>query len=222
MIPFEPFDHDDDLIDGTRSDFSPRVRVYGWQGTAVVIGRGGKEELELNRDAVIEGLENDNISYFKRRGGGCSVVLDPGNLIVSLVLPVPGIGHITSSFAAISRWLINALEKTGVPFVTQKGISDLVIKNMKIGGSCVYRTRDILYYTTTLLVDPNLEAVERFLCHPPREPDYRQNRNHRTFMGSLTNLGLVADIALFKKDLELSLNSTLESLYNETGCGDKC
>jgi lipoate---protein ligase len=220
MIACQQFDHDDDLIDSTRSDFSPRVRVYGWQGTAVVIGRGGKQELELNQTAVSEDLARGELSFYKRRGGGCSVVLDPGNLIVSVVLPVPGIGHITSSFTSISNWLIRALDTLGVSSVTQEGISDLVINNNKIGGSCVYRTRNILYYSTTLLVDPDLEAVDRYLCHPPREPDYRQKRNHRAFMGSLHDLGLVTDIDAFRQDLEFSLNSSLAGLCHETGCGD--
>ncbi len=222
MIPPQSFDHDDDLIERTRSDFLPRVRVYEWQGTAVVIGRGGRPELELNQQVLQEDLESGVVSYFKRRGGGCSVVLDPGNLVVSVVLPVPGIGHITSSFTAISNWLIEALKQQKIPLVSQEGVSDLVLKKKKIGGSCVYRTRDMLYYTTTLLVDPNLEVVDRYLCHPPREPEYRQGRNHKAFMGSLHDLGQITNIASFRNDLEFSLNSTLSGLSSITGCVDGC
>lgn len=221
MIPFQLFDHDDDLIERTRVDFLPRVRVFGWTGTAVVIGRGGKQELELNGKILEDDLEKGYVSFYRRRGGGCSVVLDPGNLIVSVVLPIPGIGHITSSFTAISNWLITALDELGIPSVSQKGVSDLVIKNMKIGGSCVYRTRDILYYTTTLLVDPDLAAVDRYLCHPPREPEYRQGRDHQAFMGSLRKMGLVTDLNSFYQDLERSLKGTLSGLCSDIGCGKK-
>jgi lipoate-protein ligase A len=70
--------------------------------------------------------------------------------------------------------------------VSQEGVSDLVHDGHKIGGSCIYRSRDLLYYSTTLLIDPDLELVERYLKHPPREPGYRRGRRHAEFMGSIS------------------------------------
>ena len=55
-------------------------------------------------------------------------------------------------------------------------------------GSCIYRTRGLLYYSTTLLLDPDLELVERYLPHPPREPEYRRGRPHRDFMTSVRDV----------------------------------
>jgi lipoate-protein ligase A len=43
-------------------------------------------------------------------------------------------------------------------------------------------------YSATLLVDPDLDLVERYLAHPPREPEYRRGRPHRDFMGRLGGL----------------------------------
>jgi lipoate-protein ligase A len=184
-LPTEPYHFDDEMMNATRGDGQPRVRVYPWQGVAVVIGRGGKQHLELDCAAIAR----DGVTLFRRPGGGCAVVLDPGNVILSLALPLPGVGGITSAFAAISTWLAGNLARVGVPGVRQEGVSDLAIQIdsqfRKIGGSCVYRTRGLLYYSTTLLVDPDLDLVERYLPHPPREPDYRAGRKHRDFMGRL-------------------------------------
>ncbi len=183
-LPTIPYDLDDELIARTRADGQPRVRVYRFDQVAVVIGRGGHQDLELHTGNIAA----DGIPLYKRPGGGCSVVLDPGNLIVSLALPLPGIGLIRTAFAAISEWVIAGLAECGVSGVEQHGVSDLVLNGRKIGGSCVYRTRGLLYYSTTLLCDQNVPLVGRYLQHPPREPEYRQGRPHDQFMGSLTDL----------------------------------
>ena len=73
----------------------------------------------------------------------------------------------------------------------------------KIGGSCIWRTRGLLYYSTTLLVDPDLDLCERYLPHPPREPAYRAGRPHRAFMGSLRAAAWHGDAAALAGDLQI-------------------
>lgn len=207
-----PYDFDDDLqravLDGGRA----QLRVLPWseigpEPVAVVIGRGGKQHLELDTAAI----EADGVPLYRRPGGGCAVVLDPGNVIVSLAAPLPGIGEINRAFAAISDWMIAGLAEVGVPGVVQRGVSDLVIEvdgeERKIGGSCIYRTRGLVYYSTTLLVEPDLDLVDRYLPHPPREPEYRAGRDHRRFMGALEADELVANAS----DLVRKLNSVLDA-----------
>ena len=207
-LPAVPYDLDDEMIARTRDDCQPRVRVYEPPGFAVVIGRGGHQDLELNKANIAA----DGVPLYRRPGGGCSVVLDPGNLIVSVALPLEGIGGIKTAFASISDWLITALRACGVPGVTQRGISDLAIADRKIGGSCIYRTRGLVYYSTTLLLDPNLDLVDRYLLYPPREPDYRQGRSHRKFMGSLKDMNLPPGNADLVYRLNILLNLRLEDL----------
>lgn len=213
-LPTIPYARDDALIEQTRGDGQPRVSVYRFDHTAVVIGRGGHQDLELH----IQNIADDEVPLYKRPGGGCSVVLDPGNVIVSLVLPLPGIGHIKSAFGAISAWLIAALAACGVEDVVQRGVSDLAIADRKIGGSCVYRTRGLLYYSTTLLVEQNVPLVGRYLQHPPREPAYRKGRPHGQFMGSLVDLCGIHLNDQFLERLNYNLNNRLHLL---TGIADK-
>ena len=195
---------DDDLLEAVRRDGVGRARVVCVPGVAVVLGKGSRPEVELR----IEAIETDGVPVVRRGGGGCSVVLDPGNVIVSVVWPLPGVGHITLAFNRISAWLIEALDRVGVPGVEQKGVSDLVLDDRKIGGSCIRRSLDLVHYATTLLVAPDRELSERYLAHPPREPDYRNGRSHRDFMGALADATGSRDVAAFRTRLEGVLEPT--------------
>jgi len=208
-LPTTPYDLDDDLLEAVREAQAPRVRVRPWTGgPAVVIGRGGKQELALNRQAIAA----DAIPLYRRPGGGCAVVLDEGNLTVAVVLPLPGVGSITAAFGGISSWLAAGLAECGLPGVEQEGTSDLVRDGRKIGGSCIWRTRGLLYYATTLLVKPDLDLVARYLPHPPREPAYRAGRHHRDFMGRLESHGEHLEVAELASLLEITLSKGLNSL----------
>ena len=207
-LPTLPWDRDEPLLEAVRTTGLPRLDVYPWPAVAVVIGRGGRQALEVDRAAIAA----DRVPFYRRPGGGCAVVLDPGNAILSLGLPLAGIGGITGAFAAISTWLIAALDRCGLPGITRQGVSDLALDGRKIGGSCIWRTRGLLYYSTTLLVDPDLDLCERYLPHPPREPGYRAGRPHRAFMGSLRGAAWRGDAAALAGDLQTVAADSLTDL----------
>lgn len=176
-----PYSEDEDLIEAVRADGGVRVRVTRPAAPLIVLGRSGDPAEELHLDLV----RRERIPLRRRRGGGCAVLLDPGNVIVSLVAGVPGLAGIHPHFRALSAWVADALEQLGVPGVAQRGVSDLALGEHKIGGSCIFRAKDLLYYSTTLLAAPDLDLMERALRHPPREPDYRRGRCHRDFVTAL-------------------------------------
>lgn len=188
------------LIEQTRTERTMNLSVYKVPFIAVVLGRGSDPEIELN----VEACHQDNVNILKRPGGGCSVVLDQGNVIVSVVLPASGISDNKKYFDKLTDWLIGRLSSAGIDGVYRDGISDLVIKARKIGGSSIQRTRDYLYFSSTLLVDPDVELMERYLKHPPREPQYRRGRSHRDFVSSISsNFSDISSddiIAAFKAD----------------------
>lgn len=212
MVEIAEYRRDDLALEATRRDGRERLRIERFPEVAVVLGRGSKPEVELNLDAV----EKDGVKVYRRRGGGCSVVLDPGNVIVSLFLPLPGLGGIKAAFEQISNRIIDALARLGIGGVRQRGVSDLALGDRKIGGSCIYRSRDLLHYGTTLLVDPQIEKVSRYLAHPPREPDYRRGRTHEQFMGSLA--GRVGKVEDFVRALETELVIPVSAKTRESGC----
>ena len=182
----------------------PLLEVYPCPATEVVLGRGSKPELELHLSAV----EADGVPVLRRHGGGCAVLLDPGNLVISWVEKLPGLGGSKAAFERLSSWICGALAQAGVPGVEMRGISDLAIGDRKVGGACIYRSKDLLYYSTTLLVAPDLDRVERYLAHPPREPDYRNGRRHSEFMSALRDHG-AGDVEALAWDLKRLLRDRL-------------
>jgi lipoate-protein ligase A len=178
------YSYDDDLIGAVRQDGRTRVRVYRLADTVAVLGSGSRPEAELNLDAC----RADAVPVLRRRGGGCAVVLDPGNVIVSVVASGLPFGRHRQHFDALSAWLVDGLTGVGVVGVEQAGICDLVVGDRKVGGACLHRCRDLLYYSASLLIDPDVAKVDRYLRHPPREPEYRRGRSHAAFMGSLVEV----------------------------------
>ena len=205
------YGRDEDLLAAAAESGEPGVSIYRYPRVEAVIGRGGKAASELNSEALLQ----DGIPVVRRRGGGCAVVLDPGNIVVSLALPLPGVGGISTAFNLISTWMIDLLRNSGVMEVQQRGVSDLVLGERKSGGSCIWRTRGVLYYTTTLLVDPQTELMDRYLKHPPREPDYRQGRRHNEFTTSLAAEGLCSDPDLLINTIRKEAGRHLQSLHDE-------
>ena len=173
-----------------------RTSIYAVPHPLVVLGRGSKAEVELD----IEACRRDGVPVYRRRGGGCAVVLDPGNVIVAVATRVEGIGDNLVHFARLNRWLVAGLEAAGVEGVDFDGTSDLVIDDRKVGGTCIYRARGGLLYSASLLVDPRLDLIERYLRHPPREPEYRRGRSHREFLTSLAteSRGLSTEVLVDK------------------------
>jgi len=178
---FLPYEDDDDMLTAVLAQGVPQFRVSRPTERRIVLGRGSDPEKELHLDECIA----DEIPIYRRRGGGCSVLLDPGNLILSAVIPLPGLTGIRWAIDNLTDWAIRTLSSAGIGGVHHEGTSDLAIGDMKIGGSCIYRAKDLLYYSTTLLVNPDRDAVERYVKHPPREPEYRAGRTHRVFMGAV-------------------------------------
>lgn len=198
------YDLDRDLVAAVRADRRPRHRVYSYPGHAVVLGRGSDLAVEVDAEAAAA----EGVPILRRAGGGCAVVLDPGNVVVSVVLPTEDLRDNKAWFDHITAWFIAGLSSLGVDDVYHDGISDLVRAGRKIAGSCIHRRVDSLYYSASLLVRPDLEQVARLLPHPPREPEYRRGRAHLDFMGSLADVTAAQDVGAFAAALEHALEPT--------------
>jgi lipoate---protein ligase len=179
----------------------PGFSVYPFFFPAVVAGRGS----DLDREIRLSLCRDDGIPVFRRRGGGCAVFLDPGTLIVSIALPAQGFAGIQRLFNWCNLRLIRGLARMGLSGIRQDGISDLVLGHRKVGGSSFYRSSNLAYYTAALLISTDLDAMDRYLYHPPREPAYRKKRPHKTFVTCLAT----AFPGLAPADLPAGLHSVL-------------
>ncbi len=172
---------DADLLESVKAGESRAYRCWEAQEVAVVLGRGNKADTEVYE----ERCNAENIPILRRRGGGGTVVLSPGVLVLSLVTRVEQRYHFQEYFWQINEFIIEALAKVGLDELEQRGISDICLRQRKILGSSMYRSKEILFYTASLMVSNDLQLLERYLKYPSKEPDYRQGRKHRDFVTNI-------------------------------------
>jgi lipoate-protein ligase A len=180
-ISIARYERDEAFSAGVRDAAIPRARVERPGRVEVVLGSGSDPARELR----VEACRDDGVAVLRRRGGGCAVVLDPGNVVLDVGLPIEGLGGIRTWFDRISAWLVDELAAIGIAGVEQHGVSDLVLDDRKIAGSCMHRSKGVMHYSVTFLVEGDVDLIERYLRHPPREPEYRRGRRHREFVRRL-------------------------------------
>lgn len=152
----------------------------------VVLGRGNKVQKEVNVRACVD----DRIPILKRLGGGGTVLLHSGCLIVSLGLWVKEFYANDRYFRLLNQSVIDCLNLELPTLVfDQRGHSDIVHDQLKIAGTSLFRSRNYLLYQASILVDMQIDWIEKYLAHPSLEPDYRKGRRHRDFLTDLGTLG---------------------------------
>jgi lipoate-protein ligase A len=196
------------MLDRYLLDPHPLYRIYEPQQICVVMGAGCKTDT----DVFAEQAESDRVPVLRRRGGGGTVVLSPGQVVLALVTEVSSPFQNVSYFRAINHWFRLALQALGVTGVEDRGISDLALANRKILGTSLYRRRKILFYQASLLVDNDLSLFDRYLRFPSRVPDYRQERGHLDFCTNLRLAGYTLPVGDVVESLESVVRQKLFEL----------
>jgi lipoate-protein ligase A len=164
----------------------PWVHVYEQNAIEVVHGPSCVAAKEINAVTCNE----DGVCIIERRGGGGTVVLAPGVIVTVVVGERRAQETIREIFSRIHRAMMQLLDGSSAR-IHETGISDLAIAGRKILGSSLYLAQKpfYFYYQSSLLVNPDLSLMEKYLKHPPKEPDYRGKRSHADFCTSLTQEG---------------------------------
>lgn len=165
------------------------LRVWEMPQRCVVVGRSSKVSLEVNQEACTQ----DGVPVLRRMSGGASIVAGPGCLMFSLLLSLDTRpecraldGAHRTVMSRMARAVQKALTRIGLEDeVGIQGICDLTIAGRKISGNALRLKRHWMVYHGTLLVDMPLEWIDRYLLEPPKQPEYRQRREHREFVESL-------------------------------------
>jgi len=173
-------------------------RLYEQKEVCVVMGAGRKAE----EDVFLEKVAADAVPVFRRRGGGGTVVLSPGQLVLAVVTEVASPFQNLQYFQAFNNWFRLALQPLGVSGIEDRGISDLAVGEKKILGTSLYRRRKILFYQASLLVDNDLSLFERYLRFPSRVPEYRRGRGHLEFCTNLRRQGYPLSVSQVKESLD--------------------
>lgn len=120
------------------------------------------------------------IPVYRRISGGGTVYHDPGNLNFSFIDHGPG----QVDFQRFLQPMANALNAMGIPSV-RKGKSDLYLGGKKISGNAQYCPKGRVLHHGTLLVNSDLEVLNRLLS-PSTE--FVQSRGISSNRAKVTNL----------------------------------
>lgn len=165
---------------------SSKLTVVGWvpRKTVVVVGRSNSIKRECNSSAFLD----DKVPVFKRSGGGGTVVLHPGVVVISVGAWVNSYYRNDLYFREINSSLIETLASEWQVFseLKQRGVSDIALGGRKIVGTSMYRSRNYLLFQSSILVENRIEEIERYLRHPSKEPNYRNGKSHRVFCSSIS------------------------------------
>ncbi len=160
-------------------------RFFETKANVVVLSSSNKPDIEVLTQNCIK----HNVPILRRKGGGGTVVLGEGCLILTFAFYAKDVFGNNKYFNMINQLWINALKDIGCPELSQNGISDICFQDKKIAGTSVFRKKHLLVYQGSLLVNPNMQLISKLLAHPSKEPDYRQGRSHDEFLTSLQHLG---------------------------------
>jgi lipoate-protein ligase A len=157
------------------------LRLWECSRECVVLGHWGQPE----RDVHLDECRRAGVPVLRRCSGGGAVLLGPGCLNYSLVIPLAGrpkFRDVGYSMHWITRRMRRAL---GVPELRCAEPSDLALHGRKVSGNAQRRARNAILHHGTLLYKLDATRAEMFLKPPVREPPYRAGRTHRDFLGNL-------------------------------------
>lgn len=187
-------------------------RFFESKSTVVVLSASNQAEKEVHFDACHE----KKIPILRRKGGGGTVVLSPGCLILTFAFYAKNLYGNGEYFHKINTLWIDALKSLGIENLSQKGISDICLGNKKVVGSSIFRKRHLLVYQGSLLVNPDLSLMSDLLCYPSRAPEYRANRTHEEFVTSLQANGYTIDIQTLEQHCyEYFISHVIEKLEHD-------
>src|SRR6056297_130424 len=168
------------LLAADEGDAPEMIRVWQFDRPVVVLGRSSRVNEEVDREFCLD----QQIPIYRRCSGGAAVLGGPGCLMYSVVLSFeknPSLQKIDVAHQYVMARVLRALQQQ-VPQAQQQGICDLTSENRKCSGNSLRIARRHLLYHGTILHDFDLDLLDRCLASAPRQPAYRDGREHGAFV----------------------------------------
>jgi lipoate-protein ligase A len=172
------------LIEADAGRGDRTLRFWEPADIAVVLGASRRIDVDVRLDAC----RADGVPILRRTSGGGTVVVGPGTLNVTVILPesaAPGLNTVPGAHHYVLDWIARSIRSAG-PAVALDGLGDLVIEGCKCGGSAQRRLRHWFMVHCSILHDFPIDRIVRYLTIPLRQPAYRQGRDHRDFLRNLS------------------------------------
>ena len=156
QTPAENLAIDEQLLKAVdQGDFPSGIcRIWESPTYFVVLGLSKTIEHDVHEDTC----RNDGIPILKRCSGGGTVLQGPGCFNYGFVLPINNDSNL-ASITSTTSYILSLVQKALSPHVSgteQKGISDLVIDNIKFSGNAQRRLKHAILFHGTILYDFDL------------------------------------------------------------------
>jgi lipoate---protein ligase len=135
----------------------PALRIWGWTGRCIVLGRFQSVRSEVNETAAaMQGVE-----LVRRISGGGAMFIEPeGAITYSIFAPeslVQGMSF-ADSYAFLDDWAIEALRELGIDAWYQP-LNDITSQLGKIGGAAQARRGSAILHHTTMAYQMNIPLM---------------------------------------------------------------
>ena len=182
------------LLAAEADEIGESLRIWELPKHAAIAGRSTRVADEIDVSVCRE----REMPVLRRCSGGAAVIGGPGCLMYSVVLGLGGhrdLRKIDVAHRYVMSRVLSALREQ-LPDAELSGTCDLTWQNRKCSGNSLRVTRGHLLYHGTLLYDFDLRLIDACLRVAPRQPEYRQGRDHHEFV---TNVSI--DASQFSNDL---------------------
>jgi len=183
--PEENIALDEALLDeaGSAGSASEMLRLWEPAAPLVVIGRSSR----LADEVSVAQCQARGVPILRRSSGGAAIVTGPGCLMYAVVLSYelrPELHSLDRAHEFVLGTLLNGLHHLA-PTAERRGTSDLAIDGRKFSGNSLRCKRTHVLYHGTLLYEFPLELIPACLLSAPRQPKYREGREHAEFVANL-------------------------------------
>ncbi len=172
------------LINAEKGAIGETIRFWESKEYFVVVGRSGKISEECNSEKCNE----KNIKCLRRISGGGTVLQGPGCLNYSVIMSYEknsSYREINTSYEKILTNIMKEIRRNGIESEFRP-ISDLAAGRKKFSGNAQARKKRYFLHHGTFLYNFDIKKISEFLRYPPKEPLYREKREHAEFVTNLS------------------------------------
>ncbi len=177
---------DEALLEWSEETDGPEILRF-WRSPShfIALGYGNR----VRQETFLDYCQHHNIPVLRRPSGGGAVLQGPESLSFSLILEMnrPDLaGGVSCANRCIIGRNCQALQEILPDLdIRVQGHSDITINTKKISGNAQRRKKIRLLFHGAFLLEPCWDLIAQTLQHPARQPDYRADRDHESFLTTL-------------------------------------
>ena len=183
--PEENLSCDEVLLDFCESNNGPELLRF-WESPSYFVVLGYTKSLQ--KEVNISECKQQRIPILRRCSGGGTVLQGSGCLNYSLISKIPSEEfphNIPATNCRVMKTQRDALRELLPGDVAIRGHTDLTWNGLKFSGNAQRRKSRYFLFHGTILLNFDIDLVQKVLLMPEVQPEYRERRSHQSFMTNL-------------------------------------